>query len=51
MKRPDGKTIAVIAALLFVVLSAAISVGVVLHGIHSLDGEETTKASRTVTVT
>ena len=48
MKRPDGKTIAVIIALLFVLLSGAISVGVVLHGIHSLSDENTVSVSREI---
>ena len=48
MKRPDGKTIAVIIALLFVALSAAVSVGVVIHGIHSLSDETPASVSREV---
>lgn len=46
MKRPDGKTIAVIIALLFVAICAAVSVGVVIHGIHSLSDEKTVSVSR-----
>lgn len=48
MKRPDGKTIAVIIALLFVAISAAISVGVVIHGIHGLNDEKPVSVSREV---
>ena len=38
IKRPDGKTIAVIAALLFFTVSAAVGLGIVIHGIHVLNG-------------
>lgn len=48
MKRPDGKTIAVIVALLFVALSAAVSLGVVIHGIHSLDRKDTASVSQEI---
>ncbi|MBP5271989.1 MAG: polysaccharide deacetylase [Clostridia bacterium] len=36
MNRPSGGTIAVIIALIFVVASAIVSVGIILHGVHGL---------------
>lgn len=45
MKRPDGKTIAVIVALLFVVISAMVSMGVVLHGVRSLGSDRAESVS------
>ena len=50
IKPPDGKTIAVLAALLFFAVSAAVSMGVVFHGIHILNGGETRPKPTTPTV-
>ena len=50
VKRPDGKTIAVLAALLFFAVSAAVSMGVVFHGILILNGEEARPKPTTTTV-
>lgn len=49
MKRPDGKTIVVIAALLFVVICAAVSLGIVIHGIRTL-GNDSAETTRSTTV-